>query len=224
MKLLSMLIYIYLLQITICNAQYSPKAQVENCINLSAGKLVVPSDASMVVTPGCFNPDACYLLPADFSCITFGIVNKENIIKVDCTNEVVIPPEATPTDAPENGTPTTPTLPQCTPALCPIGYVYSQNPKDSFAVCTQTYQVLEVIPSKKAAYDAQKADAELVQTQWKEAQMNAAMQDYCIYYFAGPCQTLPAETKETIINKASYILGIPVSEVTRILNHKANKK
>ena len=182
-------------------AQFAPRTQVENCINLSAGKLVVPPEAVVNVTHGCLNEAACVQLPVNFSCITFGFMPHTQV--------------TTCTDVPENGSPTEPVIPQCSSVMCSQG-----TRTETATTVTCSWTVLEIDPAKKAAYDDQKASAEQAQSLYQESQIYNNLQDFCLYAYQTSCVSLPSSTKTKVSRQLSGHLGLTERKIKRLLNKK----
>jgi hypothetical protein len=189
-----MKLFLFLISINLF-ANYAEKWKVDECIEKSKGKLV-PPPGDLPTFKTCMPDLVCYVMPNDFSCIYFSSVQKEESFKVNCTDE--IPENSTPTEEPMDSTPTTPSYPQCSPSLCPTGYAYSHNPKDTFATCRQTTSVLELDPIKKQNYDAMKADEEKIKASYQESQLYNNISDWCIYELNAPCSSRKVQTQKMI--------------------------
>jgi len=148
-------------------ANFAPKGQIDNCISLSNGKLIVPAEAIVTVTNNCL-AEPCYQIPTGFMCQTYSVVPKST--STACT---IIPPE------PPAGTPTEPLpppIPMCDSVMCGPGQVRTAT--DVLVTCS--WDALEEDAAKKATYDAQKIQAETTSAAYQESQLYNNIQDYCM--------------------------------------------
>jgi len=192
-------------------ANYSPKPQVNNCLTLSANKLIVPPEAAMTVSKTCVT-EPCFLIPTEFSCIYFKVEPKSTV--TTCT---VIPPE--PPADPSPTEPLPPVVPQCDSIFCSQGQVRTAT--DISVTCSWEELVLDT--AKKATYDTQKASAEATATVYQESQLYNNIQDYCFYTTGLACPAMPPATFNATAASFSYLTGKPLAEIKKLMKKKVKK-
>jgi len=192
-------------------ANYAGKPQIDNCISLSNGKLIVPDAATVTISAMC-STEPCYQIPTGFQCQTFSSIQKSNVI--ECT---IIPPEPPGDTSPTEPLP--PVVPQCDSIQCQMGQ--TRTATDIAVTCS--WSALELDPVKESAYNTQKAAAESTQAVYQESQLYNNLQDYCLYTSGLACPSMPPATFNATASSFSYITGKPLAEVKKLMKKKIKK-
>jgi hypothetical protein len=206
------IIAIIIITSSMVSANYAPRPQIDNCISLSNGKLIVPNEATVTISASCLQ-EPCYQIPTGFQCQTFSSIQKSNV--TECT---IIPPA--PPENPSGTEPLPPAVPQCDSIQCPMGQTRSAT--DTAVTCS--WSALELDPVKESAYNTQKAAAESTSAVYQESQLYNNLQDYCVYTTTLPCPSMPPATFNATASSFSYITGKPLAEVKKLMNKKIGKK
>jgi len=192
-------------------ANYAPKNQIDNCIQLSLNKLITPNEATVTISAMC-STEPCYQIPAGFMCQTFSSAQKSTV--TECT---IIPPE--PPADPSPTEPLPPVVPQCDSIQCPMGQ--TRTATDTAVTCS--WSALELDPVKESAYNTQKAAAESTSAVYQESQLYNNLQDYCLYTSGLACPAMPPATFNATASSFSYITGKPLAEVKKLMRKKIKK-
>jgi len=193
-------------------ANYAPKPQIDNCISLSSGKLIVPNEATVTISASCLQ-EPCYQIPTGFMCQTFSSIQKSTV--TECT---IVPPEPPGDTSPTEPLP--PVVPQCEFITCGPGQTRTST--DTSVTCS--WSALELDPVKESAYNTQKAAAESTSAVYQESQLYNNLQDYCLYTSGLACPALPPATFNATASSFSYITGKPLAEVKKLMRKKIGKK
>ena len=202
------ILFLFFTTLTLMASQ-APKTDIQKCLDLSAGKLITPSEAGFTVYNTCEN---CIDIPAGFLCQTYAFVPQSTSTQIPCS-DIESPPE--------NSSPTEAILPFCETVTCPIGEIRTVSP--GLITCTHNFEILQEDSSKKAAYNAQKAAAESTSAVYQESQLYNNLQDYCVYTTTLPCPSMPPATFNATASSFSYITGKPLAEVKKLMKKKVKK-
>ena len=179
--------------------QYANNENISAVITANVGKYLAVDTPSLTVysTP---QGASSTLIPSGFSPMTWSWFAETSTIKIDCSDVAPIPNAASSTEPIS-------TVPMCSPSLCQLPAVYSHNPKDLFATCKTTIQVLKEDPAKKAVYHSQELEAIRLKAQYSESKTYNEISEYCKYWETSTCNSLSPSKKASVREMIKLNLG-----------------